>query len=201
MTALKLGVYGGAFDPPHNAHLALAQAAVAQLGLDALHVLPTGKAWHKSHDLTPPNDRLAMARLAFAVVPHAVVDAREIRRDGPTYTIDTLRELRAEKPGADLFLVMGEDQALALTQWREWEEILRMATLALAGRPQAAKHATLAQGGLPTQARVVKLLLPRMSENATDIRRKAAHGEDISSLVPPGVASYISSHHLYTQGH
>lgn len=198
---MKVGVYGGSFDPPHNAHLAVAQAAVAQLGLDALHLLPTGDAWHKSRGLTQSNQRLAMARLAFAVVPHAVVDDREIRRKGPTYTIDTLRELQADKPGCELFLVMGEDQALAITKWRDWEEVIRIATLALAGRPNAMKHATLAQAGLPAFARIVRLELPGMVENSTDIRRKAAGREDISSLVPPGVAGYIASHNLYTQGH
>jgi nicotinate-nucleotide adenylyltransferase len=148
--------------------------------------------------LTAAHHRLAMARLAFAVVPRAVVDDREIRRTGPTYTVDTLRELAAEKPGAELFLVMGEDQALAITQWREWEEVLRLATLALAQRPDAARHATLQQAGLPGQARTVKLALPSMTENATEIRRKAGQGEDISSLVPPGVAGYMAHHHLYT---
>ena len=195
---MRLGVYGGSFDPPHNAHVALAQAAVSQLGLDALHVLPTGNAWHKTRDLTAASQRLAMARLAFAIVPKVKVDDRETKRSGPTYTIDTLRELLAEKPGCELFLVMGEDQALAITQWREWEEILHLATLALAGRPNAGKHATLAQEGLPAQARVARLQLPGMAENSSDIRRRAGKGEDISSLVPPGVASYIASQHLYT---
>lgn len=195
--ATRVGVYGGAFDPPHNAHLAVERAAVAQLGLDALHLLPTGEAWHKSRTLTAAEHRLAMARLAFADEPKAIVDDREILRDGPTYTIDTLRELLAEQPGAELFLVMGEDQALALTQWREWEEIVRVATLALAPRPDAGRHATLRQAGLPANARIVRLALPSMAENATDIRRRSAAGEDISSLVPPGVAGYIARHHLY----
>ena len=116
--AARLGMFGGAFDPPHMAHRVLAQAAVDQLRLDELRVFPTGQAWHKERTLTPAQHRLAMAQLAFEDLPKVVVDARELQRAGATYTIDTLRELSAEHPGAELFLVMGEDQAAAFTTWR-----------------------------------------------------------------------------------
>jgi nicotinate-nucleotide adenylyltransferase len=187
-------MYGGAFDPPHNAHLALARAAVEQLGLDELRVFPTGHAWHRSERLTPPHDRAAMAKLAFHGLPKTVVDDREIHRAGPTYTIDTLRELRREFAHAQLFLVMGEDQARAFTGWHEWAGIARLATLCVAHR-----------GPAPTQlqiphASVVTLQLPTMPESATEIRERVARGEGIASLVPPAVAGYIASHHLY-QGH
>src|SRR5205085_5657170 len=117
------------------------------------------------------------------------------RRAGPTYTIDTLRELRGELGDVQLFLMMGADQAAAFTTWHEWAEIVRIATLCIAHRGPAS--------GLPriAGARIVDLELPDMPESATDIRRKAARGEDISSVVMPGVAGYIASHHLYTQGH
>jgi nicotinate-nucleotide adenylyltransferase len=107
----RIGVLGGAFDPPHVVHVALAEAACAQLQLDALHVIPTGDAWHKTRTLTAAEHRIAMTRLAFAHIPQAVVDTREIARSGPTYTVDTLRELRAEYPDAQLYLIMGADQA------------------------------------------------------------------------------------------
>ena len=97
-------MFGGAFDPPHLANHALAQAALAQFQLNQLLVMPTGQAWHKSRDLTAPKHRLAMARLAFADVPQVQVDARETQRTGPTYTFDTLTELRHEHPQAELFL-------------------------------------------------------------------------------------------------
>lgn len=193
----RLGVYGGSFDPPHNAHVALALAAVQQLQLHELRVLPTGDAWHKSRELTPSRHRLAMAEAAFASVPYTIVDDREVRRSGATYTIDTLRELQAAHPGDDLFLVMGEDQAITLTQWREWQAIIAIATLAIAQRPNAGQQATLPVTGLPEQARVVPLQLPSMIESSSDVRARLARGEDISSLVPPGVASYIASHHPY----
>ena len=122
---LRIGLFGGAFDPPHDAHLALARAAIDQLALDRLHVLPTGDAWHKSRPLSPGADRLAMCRLAFADLPRVRVDDRELRRDGATYTIDTLAELHAEEPAAQLFLVIGADQAAAFHRWRRAADILR----------------------------------------------------------------------------
>lgn len=198
-------MYGGAFDPPHNAHLALARAAVEQLALDELRIFPTGHAWHRSERLTAPEDRLAMARIAFQAVPKAVVDDREIRRAGPTYTIDTLRELRREYRDAHLFLVMGEDQARAFTSWREWAEIARLATLCIAQRASTTSTSS-ARTEPPVRpgpveglagAKAVMLQLPDMPESATTIRAMAASGEDIASLVPPAVAGYIASHHLY----
>jgi nicotinate-nucleotide adenylyltransferase len=188
---LRLGIYGGAFDPPHNAHLALARAAVEQLALDELRVFPTGHAWHRSETLTPPEDRLAMARLAFDASPRVVVDDREIRRAGPTYTIDTLRELRREHRHAQLFLVMGEDQARAFTSWHEWAEIARIATLCVAHRGSSD-----AQPQVPG-ASAVTLSLPDMPVSATKIRESVQRGGDIGSLVPPAVAGYIAAKHLY----
>jgi nicotinate-nucleotide adenylyltransferase len=193
----RLGVFGGAFDPPHNAHVALARAAIQQLQLDELRVFPTGQAWHRSHALTDAQHRLALATIAFGDLPNTVIDDRELRRQGPTYTIDTLRELQAEQRGAQLFLVMGEDQALSLTKWREWEAIVQLAIICVAERPDAQAHATLAPTGLPAEAEVRLLRLPSMAESATEVRDLIAHHGDITRLVPPGVARYIASHHLY----
>lgn len=191
MTASRVGMFGGAFDPPHNAHRALAAAAIEQLALDELRIFPTGHAWHKTRELTPAQHRVAMAKLAFADMPRVTVDERETRRAGATYTVDTLRELRAEHPGAELFLLMGQDQAAAFTTWRDWTSIAQWATLAVAGRPDAA--ATPLPAGVQWRA----IALPAMSESATDIRARLTAGQDVSHLVPPGVASYIAQHHLY----
>lgn len=185
-------MYGGAFDPPHNAHVALARAAVEQLQLDGLRIVPTGNAWHKTRELTPATDRLAMAKIAFRDIPKSRVDDREVMRTGATYTIDTLRELQRELPGVELFLVMGEDQAAAFTTWREWQEIVKIAKLCVAKRAST--------GSAGTGVAFVPLQLPSMPESATEIRHLVANGEDVSSLVPPAVASYIASHHLYSQG-
>jgi nicotinate-nucleotide adenylyltransferase len=192
----RLGVFGGAFDPPHVAHVALARAAVEQLRLDELRIFPTGQAWHRSQALTAPEHRLALAQLAFGGLPRTVIDDRELRRPGPTYTIDTLRELKAEQPAAQLFLVMGEDQAVALTRWREWEAILQLAIICVAARPLA-EMPPGAPSGLPAQAELRLLRLPSMPESATEVRGRVTQGDGIAHLVPPGVASYIERHHLY----
>ena len=190
----RVGVFGGAFDPPHVAHVALARAAVDQLRLDELRVLPTGNAWHKAFQLSPAPDRLAMTRIAFADVPRVVIDERELRRPGPTYTVDTLRELRAEQPQAELFLVMGEDQSGSLTRWHDWESVLQIAVICYAER--AASQGEV-RSGLPPQARSQPLVLPAMPESATEVRALVRTGGGIDRLVPPGVARYIESHHLY----
>ena len=176
--------------------MALARAAVEQLQLDQLRVFPTGLAWHRSQALTAPEHRLALAQLAFGRLRRTVIDERELRRPGPTYTIDTLRELKAEQPAAQLFLVMGEDQAVALTRWRDWESILQLAIICVAARPLAEMPPD-APSGLPAQAELRLLRLPSMPESATEVRERVTAGEVITHLVPPGVASYIERHHLY----
>lgn len=197
--ALRLGVFGGAFDPPHLAHVALAQAAVEQLDLHQLRVLPTGQAWHKARELSSAEHRLAMAREAFGAVPRAFVDDRELRRAGPTYTIDTLRQLRAEFPGMELMLVIGADQAEALHSWRESEQILKLATVAVAERARPDPDAPPFDRSSLLGARSAKVELPPMPVSATQVRALVAAGQEIGRLVPPGVASYIARHHLYTK--
>lgn len=190
----RVGVFGGAFDPPHLAHVALARAAVDQLQLDELRIFPTGDAWHKANVLSPAEHRMAMARLAFGELPHTVIDDRELRRPGPTYTIDTLRELKAELPQAELFLIMGEDQAVSLTRWREWQAIPALATICMAARASIDADGPRA---LPAQAELKLLRLPEMPESATEVRERVAAHEGIDHLVPPGVARYIDQHSLY----
>ena len=130
----RVGMFGGAFDPPHWAHRALAETALTQLGLDVLHILPTGHAWHKSRILSSAEDRVAMCELAFGDLPDVRLDPREIQREGPSYTADTLRELQREYPQAELFLVLGADQLLSFKSWVRWQEVLELATLAVANR-------------------------------------------------------------------
>ncbi|MEJ8822854.1 nicotinate (nicotinamide) nucleotide adenylyltransferase [Variovorax humicola] len=197
----RIGVFGGAFDPPHNAHVALAQAALAQLDLAQLRIFPTGQAWHKTRGLSSAEHRLAMAELAFERLPDVVVDAREIRRSGPTYTLDTLLELKTECPDMQPVLLIGTDQAAALRSWHGFEEILSIAIISIAHRADPIRSAarfdpqTLAP--LPRGARFEQLDLVPMDISATDIRARVARGADISGLVPPAVARYIARHHLY----
>ncbi len=197
----RIGVFGGAFDPPHNAHVALAEAALAQLSLIELRILPTGQAWHKARGLTAPEHRLAMAERAFGPLPRVVVDPREVQRPGPTYTLDTLHELQHENPSAQLVLIMGADQAAALPRWHGWMEILSIAIISIARRLESAVSSARFDPqtlpGLPAGARFEMLDLPPMDTSATDIRARAARGDDITRLVPPAVARYIDQHHLY----
>lgn len=200
---MRLGVFGGAFDPPHAAHVALVQAAVLQLGLDQVRVLPTGQAWHKPRSLSEASHRLAMARLAFEAVPEAVVDAREMLRQGPSYTVDTLRELKSEFPQAQLFLLIGDDQRRSLPAWHQIEEIARLAIICAAGRDAAVQAWSDSSADVPgavphsIDARIQTLTMPLMPHSATDIRALVATDRNIQGLVPPAVERYIHEHHLY----
>jgi nicotinate-nucleotide adenylyltransferase len=198
----RLGVLGGAFDPPHLAHLALAQAAIAQLNLDELRVLPTGQAWHKTRTLSPAEHRLVMTRLAFADVPKAVVDEREIRREGPTFTVHTLRELHSEFPDAELFLVLGEDQARAFSTWHEFEAIAQLAIICVAARAistneEATSGTQNSPSSDPMPNHFHPLKMPNMPVSATLIRARIADHQDILPLVSEPVARYIANHHLF----
>lgn len=195
--APRIGVYGGAFDPPHHVHVALVRAAVEQLQLDRIHVLPTGSAWHRPHPPTEAAHRLAMARLAFEGIAAAVVDDREIRRSGPTYTVDTLRELRAQAPGASLFLVLGQDQVQALASWREPEAVVELATICIAGRAGPAGAGAEFPSQLLPEGRLVRLHWETTPVSATAIRARVAAGLGAAPLVPDPVARYIAQNSLY----
>ncbi|MDP3798253.1 MAG: nicotinate (nicotinamide) nucleotide adenylyltransferase [Polaromonas sp.] len=197
----RIGVFGGAFDPPHNAHVALALVALAQLALDALHIIPTGQAWHKARPLSPAVHRLAMARLAFQGLPRVVLDEREVQRAGPTFTIDTLEALQAENPQAQLYLIIGADQFLAFRQWHRWRDILQLAIICIAGRTESTLDEAQFEAYTVQSSRFLTLELPLMPVSATHIRHLmasgAATGGEIAHLVPEPVARYISVHQLY----
>lgn len=200
MTLKKIGMFGGAFDPPHLAHRALAQAALEQLELDELRVLPTGQAWHKTRSLTDAAHRVGMCRLAFEGMGRVQLDDREIRRAGPSYTLDTLRELHAENPQAELYLVMGKDQADVLPTWRNWQEIVSLAIICVADRDVMTGQETRFVPPPEMAGRFCKLHMPAMDISATGIRALVASQQGISPLVSPAVARYIEENHLY-QGH
>ena len=198
--ARRIGVFGGAFDPPHLAHVALVRSATEALGLDEVRVLPTGQAWHRSGPLSDAAHRLAMTRLAFAGLPQVVVDEREIRRAGPSYTVDTLSEIAAEHPGAQLYLLIGDDQRRSLPGWHRIGDIARLAIICAAARdPQVASwHA-----GEPSEAAVPgldiqPLPMPLMPISATDIRERISCQAKVAHLVAPAVERYSHEHHLYS---
>ncbi|MEO7887568.1 MAG: nicotinate (nicotinamide) nucleotide adenylyltransferase [Polaromonas sp.] len=197
----RIGMFGGAFDPPHSAHVALVHEAIRQFELDTLCVVPTGHAWHKSRALSAPAHRLTMARLAFGDIPGVQVDEREVQRAGPTFTIDTLLALQEENPGAQLYLFIGADQFAVFRQWHRWREILDLAIICIADRAQS----TLAGAQFDSYGsrgnRFAVLKLPLMPVSATEIRQLMASGAAtagrMAELVPEAVARYISLHQLY----
>lgn len=199
-------MFGGAFDPPHLAHRALAEAALDQLGLDALHIMPTGQAWHKARPLTSAEHRVAMAQMAFGDLPRTCIDTRETTRQGPSYTADTLAELAREYPGASLFLVLGADQLLVFKSWIRWPEVLDLAQLAVANRAlHIGADAALDQREKMDLSGVdlpfVRLSMPLTNISASAVRSRALQpatpGATAAQMVSAGIASYISDHSLY----
>jgi len=199
-------MFGGAFDPPHLAHRALAEAALDQLGLDVLHIMPTGQAWHKARALSSAEHRVAMCHLAFGDLPRTRIDRRETTRQGPSYTADTLAELAREYPGASLFLVLGADQLLAFKSWVRWPEVLEQAQLAVANRAlHIGADAALDQSEEMDLSAVdvtfVRLSMPLTNISASAVRsfveRPATQSAAFARLVPVSVASYIAEHSLY----
>jgi nicotinate-nucleotide adenylyltransferase len=193
----RLGVFGGAFDPPHIGHTALLQAALADLELDQLRVVPTGQAWHKSWALSPADHRLAMAQLAFAHLPRVVVDPIEIERAGPSYTVETLQAFATQFPAADLYLILGEDQARALSNWHDLPEVLRLAIICVAEREDITGDKRPFMPIKSHESRFRRLQMPAMPVSATDIRARIAAHLCVSPLVGEPVARYIDDHHLY----
>jgi len=189
----RLGIFGGSFDPVHNAHVALARTALAELKLDELIWVPAGRPWQKKRHLTPAADREAMVRLAIEGEPRFVLSRIELERNGPSYTIDTVRALNAERPDARWYLVIGQDQYAGFHTWHGWQELLSLVTLAIADRPDA-KLSVDPQVLAHAHAAVT---LPMMDVSSTDIRERVTSGQGIVDLVPPAVARYIARHRLY----
>lgn len=193
----RIGVFGGAFDPPHLAHRALLETALAELKLDVLRVVPTGDAWHKPRPLSAAAHRLAMVHLAFDDVPQIHVDPQEMARSGPSYTVDTLRHIAAAEPGAELFLIMGADQAVALTSWHDWEAILQLAIICVATRARLSNNGALFDAEKLFPERFLHLSMPATPVSATQVRSMIATGQSVQTLVSGPVARYIADHHLY----
>jgi nicotinate-nucleotide adenylyltransferase len=193
----RIGIFGGSFDPVHHTHLALADVALTHLKLDRLLWVPVGQPWQKSSQLVRAADRAAMVQLAIAHEPRFQLESCELLRTGPSYTVDTVRELRgrAEFAGAQWFLIIGQDQFAQFHTWHGWEELARMVTLAVANRageaPQSNPEVAAASGA------VIVLPLPPSNVSATGVRLRIALGQDVSAMVPEAVARYIEEHGLY----
>lgn len=190
---MRIGLFGGSFDPVHRAHVALARSALDDLRLDSVRWVPAGQPWQKDRRITDAAHREAMLRLAIAGEPRFVLDRIELERAGPSYTLDTVRELQSAMPGAQWFLLIGQDQYAGLHTWNGWQELLQRVTLAVANRPGVAPAVHPEVLRFPHRS----VPLAMLDISSTDIRARCAAGQDISQLVPPEVARYIDQTRLY----
>jgi nicotinate-nucleotide adenylyltransferase len=218
----RVGLLGGSFNPVHVGHLAIGRAAVEALALERLVVIPTGNSWQKSgtkHAQVEAGHRLAMMQIAVASMPVErsancdwLVDDVEARRTGPSYTIDTLVELRGRfGPAPALVLILGSDQLRNLATWHRWRELLDYAHIAatqrervpLAELPEPVERLVAQRGrqALPDAAAgsIVFFQMPPVAVSATGLREQLSRGDYPEALLPPGVADYIRQHRLYQE--
>ena len=190
---------GGTFDPIHNGHLVAASEVANLFGLDEVVFVPTGQPWQKGRDVTPAEDRYLMTVIATASNPRFSVSRVDIDRGGPTYTTDTLRDLRAAHPDAQLYFITGADALGSILTWQGWEELFTLATFIGVSRPGyelTDSHITEAIDRLPDNAlRLVEV--PALAISSTDCRARAADGRPIWYLVPDGVVQYVAKRRLY----
>jgi len=189
----RIGVMGGTFDPIHHGHLVAASEVQSVFGLDEVVFVPTGRPSLKQHPgVTPAEHRYLMTVVATASNPRFTVSRVDIDRPGLTYTVDTLTDLRKERPDADLFFITGADAVEQILTWKDAHRLWDMAHFVAVTRPG---H-TLAVDGLPREA-VSVLEVPALAISSTDCRRRAREGEPVWYLVPDGVVQYIAKHGLY----
>lgn len=184
---------GGTFDPIHHGHLVAASEAAAELGLDEVVFVPTGRPSFKADvRVTAPEHRYLMTVIATASNPRFTVSRTDIDRPGPTFTVDTLRDLKAARPDADLYFITGADAIEQILRWKDADELWDMAHFVAVTRPG---H-TMSTGGVPDHA-VTVLEVPALAISSTDIRARARAGAPVWYLVPDGVVQYIGKHQLY----
>jgi len=188
MSLAAIGILGGTFDPVHNAHLAMARAALEHLKLDQVLFIPTGTTRYRNPALASGEHRVAMLQLGLQGNAKYRVDERELQPGASGYTVDTLKALHAERGDAQLYLLIGADQYAKLASWHRPEEVKRLAKIAVFERPGI---------DLKDEDGVERIPMPAMPISASEIRERAKRGEDLSRLVPPAVANYIARHRLY----
>jgi nicotinate-nucleotide adenylyltransferase len=193
----RIGVMGGTFDPIHHGHLVAASEVAGLFGLDEVVFVPTGQPWQKTdRDVAPAEDRYLMTVIATASNPRFSVSRVDIDRGGPTYTIDTLTDLKVQRPDAELFFITGADALSQILSWRDSERCFSLAHFIGVTRPGF----DLADAHLPEG--VVSLVeVPALSISSTDCRERVARGMPVWYLVPDGVVQYMEKRGLYRQGH
>lgn len=199
---MKIGMLGGTFDPIHLAHLAVAEEARTRLELAGVIFVPAGQPWLKANrPISVAEHRLQMVRLAIAGKPYFKLSTVEIDRDGPSYSVDTVAELRGQLgAGDELFFILGWDSLAELPLWREPARLIQMCRLVVVPRPgYLAPDLNQLEAKIPGLSRRVILMdKPQMDISATEIRNRAARGLPLDHLVPEPVARYIKEHRLYT---
>jgi nicotinate-nucleotide adenylyltransferase len=193
----RLGVMGGTFDPIHFGHLVTAEEALSQFSLDEVVFVPTGRPWMKEErDVSPAEDRYLMTVIATASNPRFSVSRVEIDRDGPTYTIDTLRALAAANRDAELYFITGADAIFEIFDWKDPDEVLHLAHFIAATRPgyDLRRFETRSERKQPN---VSAMNIPALAISSTDVRERVRDGRPIRYLLPEGVKSYIEKAGLY----
>jgi nicotinate-nucleotide adenylyltransferase len=192
----RVGVMGGTFDPIHHGHLVAASEVQAWFDLDEVVFVPTGDPWQKSSgEVSPAEDRYLMTVIATAANPRFNVSRVDIDRGGPTYTIDTLRDLTGLKPGAELYFITGADALADIFTWRNAGELFELANFVGCTRPGYDMDSTTLDG-IPAD-RVTIVEIPALAISSTDCRERKQRGEPVWYLVPDGVVQYIAKHDLY----
>jgi nicotinate-nucleotide adenylyltransferase len=196
---VRIGILGGTFNPPHLGHLVCAQEAYLQLELDTVLLIPARVPPHKPVPEEPGIEhRLEMCRLAIAGDERFEISDIEARREGPSFTVDTLEELNAHQPESELFLIVGGDVAAGFASWRQPDRVLALATLAIAERPGTSRAAVeQALGQLQSSERARFFDMPAIEISSTMLRDRARHGGPTRYIVPDPVRSYIDRHRLY----
>ena len=187
----RIGGMGGTFDPIHHGHLVAASEVAHSFDLDEVVFVPTGRPWQKS-DVSPSEHRYLMTVIATASNPRFTVSRVDINRAGPTYTIDTLRDLKQERPDAEYFFITGADAVAQILSWRDHDELWDLAHFVAVSRPG---H-VLSTAGLPSE-NVSQLEVPALSISSTACRERVGDDQPVWYLVPDGVVQYIAKHHLY----
>ncbi len=195
---MRLGLFGGTFDPIHLGHLILAEQCREACGLDRVWFVVAGAPPHKPGDRTAVGDRLEMARIAVAGHPAFEVSELEAGRPGPHYSVETLEAVRRERPDDDLFFLIGADSLADLPHWRQPDRIARLATIVVVNRPGIdppgpSPSLVLGPGAHP----VVSVTVPSIGIASHDLRRRVAEGRSIRYQVPRGVEAYIAANGLY----
>jgi nicotinate-nucleotide adenylyltransferase len=195
---VRIGVFGGTFDPIHEGHLAAARAAMQCAHLDRVLLVPSAQPPHRAAALAPAEDRLAMTRLAVGDDPQFEVSDVEVERGGMSYTADTLVELHRTHPNDELFLILGWDAARLFSTWHKPEVVSDLASVVIVGRPgmQSPMPSDLDAAGLDP-SRVVLCLVPTPDVSGSGIRRAISSGQSVAGQLPPAVERYVADHHLY----